>query len=143
MATKKKSAQKISAPILTTDELPEWAKGHEGEGMENISTRSLGWMGDDCQLDVDDLLSEKGFEPESPLELILLGIIVAHPVDNGLDRQERLETALNALTGKERKRGMDDVDDYDLLMDVAGRYFEEYLENNDHPPKGRLTAIIR
>ncbi len=129
--------------IHTVDELPEWAKGNEGKGTENISPDSLGWIGDDGRLYGDDLLSEQGFDPDPPLELIVLAIIDAHPVENNTDRQERLEIAMEALTGSRRKRGMNEIDDYDILLEVAWRYFLEFVDQGMSPPKRRITPIVR
>jgi hypothetical protein len=98
----------------------------------NISAEDLVWIGENGNLDPDELLKERGYEPEGPLRLILGAIIDAHVVVGGPTRSKRIDSAEEALLGTPQKRGNDPHDDEDLLRELGRRYFKRWLEDRDH-----------
>jgi hypothetical protein len=60
--------------------IPPYLEACGCNGLENLGPEDLPWMGDDGNLDADELLDEHGYDPMSPLEYILRAIIAAHPV---------------------------------------------------------------
>jgi hypothetical protein len=73
------------------------------------------------EIDPDEIIKKHGYDPLTPLELLLLAIIDAHKLRTPAERANRLYRALNALTGH-RKQGRASVDDYPVLLDIAWRY---------------------
>lgn len=126
-------------------QLPKYLKDYKGPKLDlSIQVEDLLWIGEDGRLDYDALLKDHGYDPEAPLIAILQSIIDAHPLEGGPSREARLEIALEALTGQPRKRGMDLIDDYDLLLKIASRYFEEFWERRKRrEPPPDVAPIIR
>ena len=123
-------------------EVPAFVKAHARRGTEDFGPDDLPWMGDKGDLDPDQLLKERGFDPLSALDYILLAIIDAHPpkpspkCKTKVTRQARLEEARAALTGTlRRKRGMDEKDDYELLLRIGWQYHCLFWENGCSPPE--------
>jgi hypothetical protein len=142
------------------EEMPEFMKADVGRGTEEFKPEDLPWMGDEGDLDSDQLVSHLGHDPLSPLEYVLLAIIDAHaqkpaPQPKSKDapkrspgkgremtRGARLEMAIAALTGSIlRKRGMDEKDDYELLLQIAWEYHCRFWAANRTPPE--IDPIIR
>ncbi|MCO4317329.1 hypothetical protein M8997_009060 [Phyllobacterium sp. 21LDTY02-6] len=107
----------------------------------NLTKDDLVWIGSDGMLDPTIILAESGYDPSDPLSKILLAIIDAHPSTLKHSRIDRLESALSMLLGRERKRGMNDKDDHDYLMQIARLYFQKYIETGRTEPS--LAPIIR
>jgi hypothetical protein len=153
-----RSKASASAP----EEIPAFMKA-DSSGMDKWGPDDLPWMGDKGDLDVEQLLAEPGYDPPSPLEYILLAVIDGNPVqpaperkstkprkqspnkrDSGSrsTREGRLETALAALTGTiRRKRGMDEKDDYELLLQIAWKYHCLFWTNGNKPAE--IDPIVR
>lgn len=122
--------------------VPQFMKADVGLGLENISPEDVVWIGDDGELDPEQILEKHGYDPYTPLELLLLSIIDAHPPgkDDIRSRQTRLDEALKALTSKPGRRGPGVVDDYDKLLRIAWRYHEQRFRDGTDPS---LAPIIR
>ncbi len=120
---------------------PPYLKDYQGpSGKEGVGPEDATWIGEDGELDPSALLHELGYDPDPPLVLILLAIIDAHSSVESSDRQDRLEQALKALTGVKRKPGMDNKDDYDLLLEVAWRYWRQWCQTRSSP---EVAPIVR
>ena len=128
-----------------SDALREFMLAHAGEGSENIGPYDVTWTGGGQ--DADSLIEKHGYDPQGPLELLLLAIISGHPDSRGnsLSRQRRLEIALSALTGRPRSRGADASDDYDTLLRIAGKYHEAEFASLSEPAPSTisLAKIVR
>ncbi len=82
----------------------------------------LTWLGIDGEFDAEKALSDRGYEPEPPIRMIVRAIIAANPVD-GLDPITRENDAVKALIGApSTKMGRPRRDDYDLLLEIAREY---------------------
>lgn len=97
-----------------------------------ITADDCAWLGEDGKLDPDELLKERGYEPESALRLILGAIVDAHPVADSPTRSERIDLAEATLLGSAQKRGNDPHDDEGFLRELGRRYFRRWLEDPDH-----------
>jgi hypothetical protein len=117
-------------------DVPAFMADHEGRGLERFGPEDVYPLELDPDL-LEEQLNKYGFDPFSPLEMLLEAIIAAHPM-GGKDTQSRLTDALLALLGSS-KQGRRSVDDYDLLLDVAWKYHQSRLHNNN----AELSAIIR
>ena len=113
-----------------TEPVPDYMQGHAGRGVENLGPEDCAWLGKDGNIDPDEILKANGYDPDPPLELILGAIIDAHPAKDS--RQDRLENALEALTGVKRKRGMNSKNDYDLLLQIAWEYHVAHLNGEEY-----------
>ena len=117
--------------------MPDFMVADAGAGTENFEVKDIAWMGDDGASEdyVDQFLEKVGFDRRSPFELLLLAINDANPISNRPTREVRLEQALAALTGDgRRKRGMDEKDDYDLLLQMGWEYHCDFWRLR-HPPE--------
>ena len=121
----------------TTDDLSPlphfWEDDAEAKASKsNITADDCAWLGEDGNLDPDDLLKKRGYEPEGPLRLILGAIIDAHSDSCGRTRAQRIDDAEAVLLGVKRKRGNDPRDDEDVLRELGRRYFRRWLEDPEH-----------
>ena len=114
----------------------------ERRGTENMGPGDVVWVGDDGQLDPEEILKKHGYDPYTPLELLLLSIIDAHPDSSTLprSRSERLDEAISTLLGRPGRRGRDETDDNDILRRIAWRYHEQKFNERSDP---KLAPIIR
>lgn len=123
------------------DEIPNHLRGPKTASLGNTNIGDLVWIGPSSEVDPDTILEQHGHDPDDPLTSILSAIISGNPID-GRDVGERLETALCALVGTRRKRGMNEMDrDYDLLVEIARRFFASFHQNGRVEPE--LAFIIR
>ena len=113
------------------EEVPSWVPA---------KTESLGfgpedriWTGDDGNLDPEALLREHGWHPETPLEAILRAMVDANSPPDDATKSARIEKALAALTGTKVRRGADQIEDYDLLTQIAHRYWEIWCSTGEAP----------
>jgi hypothetical protein len=148
---KLKGLQDTSPP--PDEEMPAFMKAAVGNETTDFEPEDLPWMGDKGGLDYDQLLAKLGHDQLSPLEYILLALIDAHQAqapdpksknspEREVIRKAQLEIALGALTGRlQRKRGMDEKDDYELLIQIAWGYHCRFWANDRTPPP--IEPIIR
>src|SRR4051812_19531805 len=140
MNSNERGADKFRASVPgASTQMPEFMRDHAGRGKETgFGPEDLSWLGDDGNLNFEQLLAKRGFDPLLPLEYILLAIIDGYPTDGtdrGSKRQRRLETALAALVGPEqRKRGMDEKADYELLLRMGWQYHCLFWNSGGKPP---------
>jgi hypothetical protein len=122
------------------DEVPDFMKDDADLSLENISADDIVWLtpGKDGGLDVH--------LPDSPLDLILLGIIRANPEaaeekDSERSNRRRLKKARAALLGKSpRDRGLTNADDK-ILLKVARQVLESIVAGNGDSTE--LAPLIR
>jgi hypothetical protein len=148
MARKKREAFQLpkGKSELALGEVPEFMKGHISEGLENIGADEIVWMapGEDGELEVR--LPKDGYEQYSPFDLILLGIIRAHPREGQRKRpdaneHERLGRARAALFGSpELDRGRPRTDD-EILLKVARGVLEAIVAGNGDEVE--LASLMR
>jgi hypothetical protein len=112
-------------PVFSSEELEVKAS------KSNITADDAAWVGDDGNLDPDDLLAKRGYEPEGALRLILGAIIDAHSDVRGRTRSKRIDSAETALLGVAQKLGNDPRDDEDLLRELGRRYLRRRLEDRN------------
>jgi hypothetical protein len=123
------------------DKIPEHLVGPKNASIGNITVEDLVWVGPNGEVNPDAILSLHGYGPDDPFASMLSEIIRGNPI-YGRDDRERLETALSALIGTRRKRGMDEINrDYDLLLEIARRFFASFHQNGHVEPE--LADIIR
>jgi hypothetical protein len=109
-----------------------WDEMEVKASKSNITADDCAWLGDDNNIDPDELLKERGYEMEGALRLILGAIIDAYPDSVGRTRAQRIDEAEDVLLGKAKKRGNDPHDDEDLLRELGRRYFRRWLEDPAH-----------
>lgn len=108
--------------------VPDYLRGRQKTTtIGNISAEDFVWTGENGNLEPDELLKERGYEPEGPLRLILGAIIDAHVVVSSPTRSKRIDSAEEALLGTPQKRGNDPHDDEDLLRELGRRYFRQWV----------------
>lgn len=112
-------------------------------------TESLGlgpedriWIGDDGNLDPEALLREHGWHPETPLWAILKALVDANLPADDATKGDRVEKALAALTGTKVRRGADQIEDYDLLTEIARRYWEIWCLTGEAPLIAPLARAV-
>jgi hypothetical protein len=119
---------------------PEFMKDDAGLGLENIAADDIVWLtpGKGGELDIH--------LPDSPLDLVLLGIIRANPKaeeqrDSERSDRQRLKRARAALLGKSRRDPrFTDADD-EILLKVAPRVLESIVAGNGDSIE--LAPLIR
>lgn len=118
---------------------PPFSKGSRQTRFGNFDVSDQIWLGDDGQLDPYALLSEAGWQVESPLEIILHSIAEAHAqIEDLADTRRRTSSAMALLLGQPKK-GRKPVEDEDLLLEVGRRYWREWLV---HREKTALRPIV-
>lgn len=123
------------------DRIPDHLLGPKKSYLGNITVEDLVWIGPDGEVDPDAILKQHGYDLNDPFTSVLSAIIRGNPVD-GRDAVERLETALSALIGTRRKRGMDELDrDDELLIEIARKFFQAFHRDSHREPD--LAPIIR
>jgi hypothetical protein len=118
---------------------PSFMEG-DTSNLSGFSAEDFVWIGDDGTLDANELLRQRGWHPEGALEAICAAVIAAHPATDGRSSSDRLESAIAALTGVPRKRGIGELEDYDILCSIARRYFRAWIEGEKSP---EIAGIIR
>jgi hypothetical protein len=100
---------------------PPFMQDDIGMGHEKIKADDVYWTGDDENIDAYELIRQSGYDPDGPLELLLLSVIAGHPDERSTAK--RLIKALEALTATHPK-GRPQDDDYDVLLQIAWKYHE-------------------
>jgi hypothetical protein len=127
-------------------ERPDLMKRDPAVRIGNITADDIVWLtpGKDGELDIR--LPEQGYEQYSPLDLVLLGIIRAHPKaekqrDSDKSDKQRLKQAKMALLGKSwRDPGLTNADDK-ILLKVARRVLESIFAGEGDSVE--LAPLIR
>jgi hypothetical protein len=94
-----------------------------------LTAEDSAWLGDDGTVDPFQMLNEKGYELKSAFRLLLEAIVDANPDKSGRTRAQRIDGAEALLLGTPKRRGVDPIDDDEILRVVARRYYEQWLEN--------------
>ena len=115
--------KKLKLAATQSEDIPDHIKqGCPKKGLEGVRGERLPWISEDGKLDPDVILQECGYDQHAPLIYILSAIIEANPMQDSGSNTTRLEVTLAALIGEGSKRGMDELDDYNILLDVAWNY---------------------
>ena len=110
-------------------------QGHVGKGLENLKAEDVYWAGDDGSIDAGKLTKQSGYDPYSPLELLLLAILAGHP--DKRSTAKRLVKAVEALTSTQ-PMGRRQDDDYEVLLQLAWKYHELKHAGHQRIPIGKL-----
>jgi hypothetical protein len=148
--SKSNEASRTEESLPTNNSAPSYLDKYQGpSGKESWGQEDVTWLGEHGEIDPAKLLERKRYDPDPPLEPILLAIIDAYPREDvtdpeeqASDRQQRLKRALSALTGKEQKRGMYERADYDLLLEIAWRYWDEWFRTRSIPVLAPLIKQV-
>lgn len=120
-------------------ERPPYLPGRQA--YPQVGIEDVNWLGPDGELDFADDLKLSGYEPESPLRLIIRAVIAADRDPNlaptawagiALAREEAALAALIGGPGPGRR----EADDYDLLLEVARKFLAAFWA--DDAPRGSM-----
>ena len=112
------SNDNITTVDTTTTESENW------QPPANIRPDMCAWVGEDGELDADEILRRHGYEKYSKIDQLFRAWIAAHPDKE--PTENRLKLARKALFGDAIK-GRPMIDDDDILRQIAKRYHERWL----------------
>ena len=110
------------------DEIPEYLKEIKARGPLKLDDRfgpeDVVWIGEDGELDPDELIAQEGREYRSPLFQVVRALVAGH--QSKLPQHEleaKVRTVCDEIIGNSNP-GRSDVDDGPLLLEIAHRYHE-------------------
>jgi hypothetical protein len=128
------------------NEIPSYMLPHVGMGLEKIEPADL-WDSGSPEHDAESVIVAKGYDQfdEGLLGLLIMSLIKAHPQKGDKKRTlptdaARLNTALKAITGRNRKgHPADHGHDYAVLLAIATQFHRK----SQTDPSPNLAEIIK
>jgi hypothetical protein len=119
-----KPSDQLAEPV------PDYSQGYERPARSsNMTLDDFQWIGESGSLDRSRLIEERGFEAETPVELVLMTLIfgTCEGIEESVARK-RAKKAVNVLKGKNQsRRGRSELADEPILLETARLYKEAFF----------------